>query len=216
MIHKIKKQYKMAPSAPKACPAWLEVLFDFFDKHQKGPKLAQHHNKIKELWPQFYEKHRAAPKEKKEPDGVKNMAKATKQISEKVASTPDDDQLVEQISNAMCEQMASLPEPVKEKLKQSLGAPSGPSSRNTSVEGHSPGKVEEIKRIYTDLCTEIENHVDDTDAQEHLIESVSSLYETAMKYTSVNTSSISHHNTSHAEDDDEEKPRSKRSRKNNE
>ena len=180
--------------APKNCPQWLELLFEFFDQKNRGPKLSQHFKKIKENWPEFHEKFRGEPKEKKEPDGVKNMAKATKQISEQVSSKPEN---MEQISNAMCQQMASLPDNLKDQIIRTLT--SSPSSSNGGGETcrkrkrentvDEPEKIEEIKTVYTSLCTDIEKFVDNTEMQTQLIDAASVLYQNALQPFSRNEES---------------------------
>lgn len=155
-------------SAPKNPPKYLDIMFEFYDDKNKttSTKMLE---KIKTSWPEFAQKFAAKPKPKKKPDTVKQLKKATDQLTQEAKETKDENYLA-QLSDAVCQQMNSLPPDLKEKVKTMLGN----SPTKSSVDD---GVLERITKDYEAIQEDIMNLEIDRDQQESLSKAVETLYQ---------------------------------------
>lgn len=156
-------------SAPKSVPKYLDIMFEFYDDKYKTDSTSML-KKIKTSWPEFAQKFAAPPKPKKKPDTVKQLKKATDQLKQEAKETKDENYLA-QLSDAVCQQMNSLPNDLKEKVKTMLGTSP---VKSTSVDN---SLLEQLTKDYEAIQEDIKGLEIDQDQQESLSKAVETLYQ---------------------------------------
>ena len=189
----------MAPSAPKNPPPYLDIMFEFYDDKNKtsSTKMLE---KIKTSWPEFAQKFAAKPKPKKKPDTVKQLKKATDQLTQDVKESKDENYLA-QLSDAVCQQMNNLPSDLKEKVKTMLGSP----IKNENV-------LEQLTKDYEAIQEDIMQLEIDQDQQQSLAKAVETLYQDMVQVFDNEDQKTGNKRKRESTDEEEQHPSPKRLR----